>query len=207
MHKFKIGDAVKIKPYCEIKKTLEKHCHKKSGLYFNPNMKRYCGDGEVHHISYALIPPNKYELVNNDGWAWHEDWLEPFDTPRISIDIDPRNPREAHEAVAKACQEWKDKQRGWTDGEISEAKRISEEIILNLFHRKMSCDFYELVWQKRKWVECYIHPARYPDNKRRYVAVPLGDDVYDFYIGCCVCLCKAAERDIPDFILQKNRGD
>ena len=150
MYKFKPGDAVKIKPYREIKKTLEKNYKKKSGLYFNPNMKRYCGDGEVHHISYALTPANKYELVSIADWSWHEDWLEPFDTPRISIDIDPRNTREAHEAVTKACQEWKDKQRGWTDEEISEAKRISEEIILNLFHRKMSCYFYEMVSQKRK---------------------------------------------------------
>lgn len=135
MNEFKAGDRVKIKSLREIKKTLnEKNRHKVNDLYFNDedrfqNMTDYCDDGKVYIIKGEVHCG--YELSGEPPWVWHKDWLEPDNS--IQIYIDPSNPKTAYEAVSKACKEWKEKQRDWTETEIEEAKKLSDEMILELF--------------------------------------------------------------------------
>ena len=206
MNELKAGDRVKVKPLREIKKTLnEENRHKANGLYFNDedrfqNMTDYCDDGKVYIIKGDAL--RGYELSGEPTWVWHKDWLEPDSS--IQIYIDPSDPKSAHAAVSKACKEWKEKQRDWTEEEIKEAERLSDEIVLELFHAEKSPMFAysgcgntvsEVKMKFGTWVGTC---------GEAYCAKVHGKDVPNVTIGKCVCLCKATGRKIPKFILDKN---
>lgn len=206
MNKFKAGDRVKVKPLREIKKTLDKENHHKvNGLYFNDearfhSMADYCDDEKIYTIKGSA--PRGYELDDEPIWTWHEDWLEYAND--IKISIDPSNPKAAHAAVSKACKEWKDKQRDWTEEEIKEAERLSDEIVLELFHAGKSPMFVysgcgntvsEVKMKFGTWLGAY---------GKAYCAKVRGKDIPNLAIGKCVCLCKATGRKIPKFIRDKN---
>ena len=210
MNKFKAGDRVKVKPLREIKKTLDKENHHKvNGLYFNDearfhSMADYCDDEKIYTIKGSA--PRGYELDDEPIWTWHEDWLEYAND--IKISIDPSNPKAAHAAVSKACKEWKDKQRDWTEAEIEEAKRLSDEMALELFHQGRAVKFiYEQTTlangKSTGSVEMRFVSWQGPCGKK-YIATSHKDDVYNTDIGICVCLCKATGRKIPKFIRDKN---
>lgn len=221
MNKFKAGDRVKVKPLREIKKTLDKENHHKvNGLYFNDearfhSMADYCDDEKIYTIKGSAL--RGYKLDDEQVWTWHEDWLEYAND--IKISIDPSNPKAAHAAVSKACKEWKDKQRDWTEAEIEEAKKLSDEVILELYHGFNYPVFYfypetkscRLVYggyggfgthidysDTEKQVRVTLH------NSREYFSKAVGKDIYNPYIAMCVCLCKATGRKIPKFIRDKN---
>jgi hypothetical protein len=71
---FEIGEWVKTKPMTEI--------HATENLYFHPDMKFEC-EKEVQ-ITAKETCENRIEYtVEQNGWIWDEDWLEPITEKHI----------------------------------------------------------------------------------------------------------------------------
>lgn len=110
---------VRIKTWEKIEKTLDEY-HKTGMVYFNPHMKEFCGrvlDGDYENVS---------ENIFDCGWTWHTDWLEPI-KQKLTVEIDPDNPTEAHRIVSEAIKQYR---YGWTEDEIAEAIRVTDEEIM-----------------------------------------------------------------------------
>lgn len=191
MNKIKVGDLVRV----NIPKEKESE-----GWNIKLN-------GKIYRVNYVYNSGNVYKLEDGEGFIYYECWLKPVEA--VQIVIDPRDPKSAHAAVSKACKEWKDKQRDWTEEEIKEAKRLSDEMVLELFHAGKSPMFAysgcgntvsEVKMKFGTWVGTWV--GTYGEA---YYAKVYGKDIPNLDIGKCVCLCKATGREIPDFILRKNR--
>lgn len=187
MNKFKVGDLVRV--------NLPKN---KGSIFWGDQV-----NGKIYRVKSVDDSGFIYYLEDGKGFGYAEKWLEATDT--VQIFIDPSDPKSAHAAVSKVCKEWKDKQRDWTEEEIKEAKRLSDEMVLELFHAGKSPMFsysgcgntVSFVLMKfGMWLGAY---------GEAYCAKVRGKDIPNLDIGKCVCLCKATGREIPDFILRKNR--
>lgn len=187
MNKFKVGDLVRV--------SLPKN---ERLMFWGSQV-----NGKIYRVNYVYNSGNVYKLEDGKGFIYYESWLKPVEA--VQIVIDPRDPKSAHAAVSKACKEWKDKQRDWTEEEIKEAKRLSDEMVLELFHAGKSPMFsysgcgntVSFVLMKfGMWLGAY---------GEAYCAKVRGKNIPNLDIGKCVCLCKATGREIPDFILRKNR--
>lgn len=95
--------------------------------------------------------------------------------------------------------------RPWTPDEIACAKSLCLEIIEGLFDKSLSvkfdCNGYKGL------VNVFIYLDGYPNQTYAAgSATACSNDEFDYTIGRCVALCKALDRPIPDFILNKNGG-
>lgn len=187
MNKFKVGDLVRV----NLPKTM-------GSMFWGSQV-----IGKTYRVKSVDDSGDVYYLEDGYSFRYVENWLEAADT--VQIFIDPSDPKSAHSAVSKACKEWKDKQRYWTEEEIKEAERLSDEMVLELFHAGKSPMFSysgcgntvsEVKMKFGTWVGTY---------GEAYCAKVRGKDIPNLDIGKCVCLCKATGREIPDFILRKNR--
>lgn len=92
----------------------------------------------------------------------------------------------------------------WTPQEIERAKQLSRKLIVQLFDEgKCSPVFY--VCENSGYVMLSLEfgiPCMGIDD---IYARPSGTDHFNKDIGECVCLCKAANTPIPEFIKNKNR--
>lgn len=178
---------VRVKTWEEIEKTL--NADGMCGLtYFDPKMKKLCGE--------------EFEFEEEDGdlrcaeWWWKPDWLEPV-KPKLTVEIDPDNPAEAHYIVSEAIKQYR---YGWTEEEIAEAIRVTDEEILKLHHEHKSpvfyCDFSNEI----------IVSLRFGTNKngKAEYARPCYGDIPNVEIGRCVAICKLTGRKIPEFIMKKG---
>lgn len=76
--KIKPGNKVRIKPWAEIKKTLDidGYC---DGVWFNPDMKKLCG-------KEVTLQLTDWGRLNEGNWDWAEDWLEPLPkTEKVTV--------------------------------------------------------------------------------------------------------------------------
>ena len=187
MNKFKVGDLVIV--------NLPKN---KGSIFWGGQVNEKIYRGKSVDDSGFV-----YHLKDGRRFSYTENCMEAADT--VQIFIDPSDTKSAHSAVSKACKEWKDKQRDWTEEEIMEAERLSDEMVLELFHAGKSPMFAysgcgntvsEVKMKFGTWVGTY---------GEAYYAKVYGKDIPNLDIGKCVCLCKATGREIPDFILRKNR--
>lgn len=180
---------VRIKPYEKIEKTLDEN-NETRGMYFNGEMKRMCG---------REFETDGYDdgRVRYSGWYWVSDWLEPV-KPKLTVEIDPDDPTEAHRIVSEAIKQYR---YGWTEDEIAEAIRVTDEEILKLHHEHKSPVFY-----------CYSNAQRvvaslgFGTNRTGTVREvrPCDGDVFNEEIGRCVAICKLTGRKIPEFIMKKG---
>lgn len=191
MNKFKVGDLVKV--------NLPKY---EGSMFWGIQV-----NGKIYRVKSVDDSGYVYYLEDGYSFRYAEKWLEATDA--VQIFIDPSDPKAAHAAVSKACKEWKDKHRDWTEEEIKEAERLSDEIVLELFHAGKSPMFAysgcgntvsEVKMKFETWVGTWV--GTYGEA---YCAKVHGKDIPNLVIGKCVCLCKATGREIPDFILRKNR--
>ena len=140
-----------------------------------------------------------------DGWFWHDGMIAGL-ANTLTIEIDPADKAAAHKAVETAIAEHQRKVREWTEAEIEEATRLSDEMILELHHRHLS----PVLGYKKSENKTVLHLAKSDAESGRrwkeYTSSPRGDDPFDYDIGRCVCLCRATGRKIPAFIRNKNRG-
>ncbi|MBU5419635.1 hypothetical protein KQI11_05815 [Acetanaerobacterium sp. MSJ-12] len=177
------------------------------------------GDGEmdkwlgkvmtVRRIEKHLDNPYKMEEDRDeyagDGWFWCDGMIAGL-ANTLTIEIDPADKAAAHKAVEDAIAEHQRKAREWTEAEIEEATRLSDEMILELHHRHLS----PVLGYKKSENKTVLHLAKSDAESGRrwkeYTSFPRGDDPFDYDIGRCVCLCRATGRKIPEFIREKNRG-
>lgn len=88
MHKFQVGDEVKILPFKELKKHATKWDW--DTLYFpdhtfivNSEMKEFCGKKakvveafqEWEYMLREMVPCYRLE-IDNQRWVWIEEWLQ-----------------------------------------------------------------------------------------------------------------------------------
>ncbi|MEY8281993.1 hypothetical protein AAK917_12140 [Oscillospiraceae bacterium 52-8] len=163
----------------------------------------------VRRIEKHLDNPYKMEEDRDEyagyGWYWGDEMIAGL-ADILTIEIDPTDKAAAHKAVETAIAEHQRKAREWTEAEIEEATRLSDEMILELHHRHLS----PVLGYKKSENKTVLHLAKSDAESGRrwkeYTSFPRGDDPFDYDIGRCVCLCRATGRKIPEFIREKNRG-
>lgn len=122
---------------------------------------------------------------------------------KIAIEIDPTNKEAAHKAVEKAIAEYNNKPKDWTEEEIQQARRITEDLILNLHDDGLSPVFY--YYKEFKKIICTLKVGN-PFNDVTYRAFPKENHIFNKHIGRCVAICHVAGKPVPDFIKNKNKG-
>lgn len=102
----------------------------------------------------------------------------------------------------------------WTTGEIEQAKRLSRELIVQLFDEgKCSPVFFipdgtNLIGLLKVFLETatiWVPARELLAQNNAFWAEVSGNDVFNVDIGRCVCLCRATGTPVPDFIENKNR--
>lgn len=222
--KIKIGDKIKIKPWSEIRKTLKENCTDSHDRFFNfGGMSIYCN--HVLRVDDVRLP-SKGKYVFAKGWAWSPEWFDVIaedatcdealvsettssnGKEKIEIEVDLNFPAEAyhkaHLAVEEKIKSYRKFKKEWTKEELQKAQRLSEEMVLELYRKRVNPVFYvrkELDPDNEKiFLDCTFGS---PSGYGEFHSSPAGDDIYNEIIGRCVCLCKATGRKIPDFILRK----
>lgn len=162
----------------------------------------------IRRVDEHLLNPYKMEEDRDehtgDGWYWGDEMIAGL-ANTLTIEIDPADKAAAHKAVEDAIAEHQRKAREWTEAEIEEATRLSDEMILELHHRHLS----PVLGYKKSENKTVLHLAKSDAESGRgwkeYTSSPRGDDPFDYDIGRCVCLCRATGRKIPEFIRNKNK--
>lgn len=143
-----------------------------------------------------------FVMRENDRFIFWESELELVEKNneiKINVIIDPRDRDGAHKAVDEAIAEYRKKYSNWTEEELKQArelfKELAEEWVLD---RLKPLIFYSNAYGKmvQLLTNTGFEIAR---------ATAKNDDVFNHIIGKVVCLCKALNKPIPDFINNKNR--
>lgn len=195
---YKVGDRVRI-------------VNHRTG-HMNPDgeMDKWLGKVmTIRRVDEHLLNPYKMEEDQDEfgggGWFWGDEMIAGL-ADTLTVEIDPADKAAAHKAVEDAIAEHQRKVCEWTEAEIEEAARLSDEMILELHHRHLS----PVLGYKKSENKTVLHLAKSDAESGRrwkeYTSSPRGDDPFDYDIGRCVCLCRATGRKIPEFIREKNRG-
>lgn len=134
--------------------------------------------------------------ANGGYWKRRTERLEPV-KPTLTVEIDPTDPEEAHCIVIEAIRQYR---YGWTEEEVAEAIRITDEEILKLHHEHKSPVFY--CRDKSKVEVCLSFGSN--KNGASKTARACGGDIPNVEIGRCVAICKLTGRKIPEFIMKKG---
>ena len=119
---------------------------------------------------------------------------------KIDVIIDPRDSAGAHRAVDEAIAEYRKKYFDWTDEELKQARELFKELAAEC----VLDNNQNLVFA----VNPYNKSVRLLTTRFRLeleCAIAHNNDVFNPTIGKVVCLCKALNKPIPDFINNKNR--
>lgn len=144
---------------------------------------------------------NAYIMQEDDRFIFWRSELELVEkNEKISIVIDPRDSAGAHRAVDKAIAEYKKKYFDWTEEELKQARELFKELAAEW----VLDNHQNLVFA----VNPYNKSVRLLNTRFRLeleCAIAHNNDVFNPIIGKVVCLCKALNKPIPDFINNKNR--
>ena len=190
---YKVGDRVRIVNY------------RTEGMNDDGEMDKWLGKVmTIRRVNKHLDNPYKMEEDRDEyvgyGWFWGDEMISGL-ADTLTIEIDPTDRAAAHKAVEDAIAEYQRRDYEWTKAEIEEATRLSDEMILDLHHKRLNPVFYHAAGEVRLKFGFFE-----PSGDCNYIAaVPKGAP-YSAEIGRCVCLCKATGRKIPAFIRNKNRG-
>ena len=156
--------------------------------------------GEVFTIKRKnTLYLNAYDVIENERFCFFDYELALVEeNEKISIVIDPRDSAGAHRAVDKAIEEYRKKYFDWTDEELKQARELFKELAAEWVLDQNDI----LVFSENRHKE----EVRLELNYLSYIlGTPRGNDVFNPLIGKVVCLCKALNKPIPDFINNKNR--
>lgn len=149
--------------------------------------------GEIFTIEREYL--NAYKMRENDYW-FNEDELEIV--KEISVIIDPTDSAGAHRTVDEAIAEYKKQHFDWTEEELKQARELFKELAAELVLDQNDI----LVFLENRHKEgVRLETCAMCD----ILGTPQGNDVFNPLIGKVVCLCKALNKPIPDFINNKNR--
>ena len=133
-------------------------------------------------------------------WESELELVEKNKEIKIDIIIDPRDSAGAHKAVDKAIAEYKKQHFDWTEEELKQARELFKELAAEC----VLDNNQNLVFA----VNPYNKSVRLLTTRFRLeleCAIAHNNDVFNPTIGKVVCLCKALNKPIPDFINNKNR--
>lgn len=143
---------------------------------------------------------NAYIMQEDDRFIFWRSELELVEkNEKISIVIDPRDSAGAHRAVDEAIAKYRKMYFDWTEEELKQARELFKELAAEwVLDRRNSLIFF---------------PSSFARNVQLITdtgfeithATAKNDDVFNPTIGKVVCLCKALNKPIPDFINNKNR--
>ena len=129
-------------------------------------------------------------------WESELELVEKNKEIKIDIIIDPRDRARAHEAVDEAIAEYRKKYFDWTDEELKQARELFKELAAEWVLDQNDILVFRR-YEERITMETYAMCD--------ILGMPRGNDVFNPIIGKVVCLCKALNKPIPDFINNKNR--
>lgn len=170
--------------------------------------RRGVGNNRNYLLGKVFTIAEKYDwssdtwLVNeNTNFFFTEEELELVEkNEKIRIVIDPTDSAGAHRAVDKAIAEYRKKYFDWTDEELKQARELFKELAAEW----VLDNHQNLVFA----VNPYNKSVRLLNTSFRLeleCAIAHNNDVFNPLIGKVVCLCKALDKPIPDFINNKNR--
>lgn len=148
------------------------------------------------------FPANAYEVCEEERFYFYESELELVERNKeikIDVIIDPRDSAGAHRAVDKAIAEYKKQHFDWTEEELEQARELFKELAAEwVLDKRNSLIFFSSSFARNVQL---ITTAGFEITR----ATAKNDDVFNPTIGKVVCLCKALNKPIPDFINNKNR--
>lgn len=131
-------------------------------------------------------------------WESELELVEKNKEIKIDVIIDPRDSAGAHRAVDEAIAEYKKQHFDWTEEELEQARELFKELAAEWVLDQNDI----LVFSENRHKEEVRLEIRYLFD---ICGTPRGNDVFNPTIGKVVCLCKALNKPIPDFINNKNR--
>lgn len=194
-HDFKIGDKIIGNELADKRYAVAKNGFISEVLGAGEGgMMRIVGDGESEFFD---VDPVCFDPYRPSKSSKKSELLE----------IDLSNPDLARERLEKLLEDYA-KRFAWTQDEIRKADDISRPIINSMMDDFVYPVFYFNKANGQTAIEVSFGSS-VPGHHNRYANVNCtisGKDVFNEHIGRCVCLCKSAGRDIPEFIMNKNRG-
>ena len=91
----------------------------------------------------------------------------------------------------------------WTAEEIEQAKQLSRELLIQLYTGGI-WGFSFFVNKASRKIQLTTSTGS-PATKEYFYAEATDSDIFEEYIGRCVCLCKATGTPVPQFIKNKNK--
>lgn len=147
------------------------------------------------------FPANAYEVCEEERFYFYESELELVERNKeikIDVIIDPRDSAGAHRAVDEAIAKYRKMYFDWTEEELKQARELFKELAAEwVLDQNDILVFRNNRPEERITMETYAMCD--------ILGMPRGNDVFNPIIGKVVCLCKALNKPIPDFINNKNR--
>ena len=143
-----------------------------------------------------------FVMRENDRFIFWESELELVERNKeikIDVIIDPRDSAGAHRAVDEAIAKYRKMYFDWTEEELKQARELFKELAAEwVLDRRNSLIFFPSSFARNVQL---ITDTGFEITR----ATAKNDDVFNPLIGKVVCLCKALNKPIPDFISNKNR--
>lgn len=191
--KFKVGDKVK---FVRNRESVSNNRNHLLGKTFTIKRK----SNTLFVVGWIMKEP---ETIDTDGGVFFftEDELELVEDTKVDITIDVTDKAGAHKAVENAIAEYKKKKAEWTEDELAQAEKLYKDYLAEFVDRGHIPEFEVFKVLNVKEVQLYV-------LKKATFSLPWITCEYDtekLCIGKVVCLCKALDKPIPDFIKNKNR--
>ena len=121
------------------------------------------------------------------------------------LEVDLSKPDLAREKLEKLLKDYAERFM-WTQDEIREADDISRSIINSMMDDFVTPVFYFDKANGQVLIDTSYGSIGRRNHYKAACCTVSGKDIFNEHIGRCVCLCKSTGRDIPEFIMNKNRG-
>lgn len=119
----------------------------------------------------------------------------------ITLKVDLECPDEAHHAIDEAVKAYEADKLKWTEEEIVEAKHLAMKIMTQL-----CLDGYDITWSVKVKLDYTTSVSVFLQDSlknREWGFCLLSNDKWKLWIAKCVCLCRATNQKVPDFIVKK----
>ena len=121
----------------------------------------------------------------------------------ITLKVDLENPDEARHTIDELVKMYEEDKLKWTAEELAEAKHLAMQIM-----QQLCLDGYSIEWCRVTEAYCYKALSVWlskPDDEsyKRNATCCIPSASFDTWVAKCVCLCRAAGRNVPAFIIKK----
>ena len=121
----------------------------------------------------------------------------------LDLKVDLENPDEARHTIDELVKAYEADKLKWTEEEITEAKHLAVQIM-----QQLCLDGYSIEWCRI--TEAYDYKAvsvwlSKPDDEsfKRNATCCIPSVSFDTWVAKCVCLYRALNKTVPEFIIKK----